>query len=354
MGWDKLLAGRSVRAERWSLGVLALTLVLLSAVTLGRDRVVAAFEVDVPDVLTRGSPRRFDAAGAVRNLQHALMHGAFAWAAVLALVHCSWRWPRLAAPAAMVFLTLDLAIANRALVVTVPQAAFDRKPKVLELIEQAERKEPARGPFRIHRPIGWSPARLALETNAPDEERLCVRLELVNAHAQGWHSLRTGIHVHNGDGRAGGLHLVLLPVHRRARSPGWSEGSISRPIHPLVYYPRRGFDLWNTRYFILPTRLRWDNPVRGFASLLEHTQQIVPDPTAFSGPEGKNRKEDWSLREDWALLRNEQAFPRAWVVHRARRLEPSGGQRTCRAAGTDTANPVRGRPVLERARTPGP
>ena len=55
MGWDKLLTGRSVRAERWSLGVLALTLVLLSAVTLGRDRLVAAFEVDAPDVLTKGS-----------------------------------------------------------------------------------------------------------------------------------------------------------------------------------------------------------------------------------------------------------------------------------------------------------
>ena len=90
------------------------------------------FDVDLPNVFTKGPPRRFDAAAAVRNLQHALSHGAFAWAAVLALVHCAWRWPRLAAPAAMVFLTLDLAIANRALVVTLPQAAFDRKPKVLE------------------------------------------------------------------------------------------------------------------------------------------------------------------------------------------------------------------------------
>ena len=173
MGWDKLLAGRSMRAERWSLGRAGAHPGLVDALTLARDRIVAAFATDVPDVLdTRGSPGRFDAAGAVRNLQRALIHGAFAWAAVLALVHCSWRWPRLAAPAAMVVLTLDLAIANRALIVTVPQAAFDRKPKVLELIEQAERKEPAQGPFRIHRPTGWSPARLALETNAPEEQRL--------------------------------------------------------------------------------------------------------------------------------------------------------------------------------------
>ena len=35
MGWDKLLTGRSVRAESWSLGALVLTLVLLGAVTLG-------------------------------------------------------------------------------------------------------------------------------------------------------------------------------------------------------------------------------------------------------------------------------------------------------------------------------
>ena len=55
MGWDKLLARRSVRVERWSLGVLALTLVLLSATTLGRDRLVAV-RADASDVATKSRP----------------------------------------------------------------------------------------------------------------------------------------------------------------------------------------------------------------------------------------------------------------------------------------------------------
>ena len=325
MGWDKLLAGRSVRAESWSLGVFVLTLVLLSAVTLGYDRMVAAVDVSVSGAATRGSPGRFDAAGAVRNLQHALLHGTFVWAAVLALVHCSWRWPRLAAPAAMVVLTLDLALANRTLVVTVPQAAFDRKPKVLELIEQAERKEPAPGPYRIHRPTGWLPARLALETNAPDEEHLRFDWN--------WSTLTPKVGIPHGLEYTFTTGTIELADYTWFFFPFTAE--LDRRLvgrlkieadSPVVDYPRRGFDLWNTRYFILPMRLGWDNPVRGFASLVEHTQQIVPDPVAFSGPEGKSRNEDWSLREDWVLTRNEQAFPRAWVVHRARRLEPGSGQ----------------------------
>jgi hypothetical protein len=325
VGWDKLRAGRSVRAERWTLGVLALTLVLLSAVTLGRDRLVMALEVDVPDMFTRESPRRFEVAGAVRHLQHALSHGAFAWAAVLALVHCSWRWPRLAAGAAMIFLTIDLAIVNRALVLTVPQAAYDRKPKLLELIEQAERKEPARGPFRIHRPTGWSAGRLALESNAPDVARL--------EFDWNWSTLMPKV------GIPYGLEYTFTPGTAELADYTWfffpftvqpdprRVGRLNIEANsPIIYYPRRGFDLWNTRYFILPARLSWDNAVRGFTSLVDHTQQFVPDPTAFAGPESQSRKEEWALREDWVLTRNEQAFPRAWVVHRARRLEPGRGQ----------------------------
>ena len=324
-GWDKLVAGRSMRAERWSLGLLALTLVLLTTLFLARDRIVAALATDLPDGLTRASPGRFDAPGAVRNIQGALNHGALAWAAVLALVHYARRRPRLAAPAAMVVLTLDMAIANQALIVTVPQSEFDRKPKVLELIEQAERKEPAQGPFRIHRPTGWSPARLALQAGGPEEQRLWFD----------WHrsTLTPKVAIPYG------LEYTFTSGTAELADYSWFfvpftteiDAGLARRLHieadqPVVYYPRRGFDIWNTRYFILPMRLRWDNAVRGFMSLLEHTQRIVPEPTAFSGPEGQNRQEEWAWREDWTLSRNEQALPRAWVVHRARRLEPNGGQ----------------------------
>ena len=35
------------------------------------------------------------------------------------------------------------------------------------------------------------------------------------------------------------------------------------------------------------------------------------------------RWNDWVKREDWQLLRNRAALPRAWVVHQARRLPPA-------------------------------
>ena len=39
-----------------------------------------------------------------------------------------------------------------------------------------------------------------------------------------------------------------------------------KPGQKVWYHPRRGFDLWNTRYFIVPGRLIWDSPARGYAA----------------------------------------------------------------------------------------
>ena len=246
---------------------------------------------------------------------------------LLALVHCARRRPRLAGPLMMVLLTLDLAVANRTLIVTLPQAAFDQRPRLLELIEQAERKEPAPGPFRVHRPTGWSPSRLTSAVRSPDEERLSFDWSWSTLTPKAGLSYGLEYTFTTGTAELADYSWFFFPITTKVDAA--LAGSLKvEPNHPIVYYPRRGFDLWNTRYFILPTSLKWDNPVRGFASLLVHTRQIAPDPTAFSGPEGKNRRDDWSRREDWVLLRNEQSFPRAWVVHRAHRLDAGDGQRT--------------------------
>ena len=65
------------------------------------------------------------------------------------------------------------------------------------------------------------------------------------------------------------------------------DAGLARRLHiesdqPVVYYPRRGFDIWNTRYFILPrhpTGLR-RAPMHGFMSLLEHAG-IVLEPSTL-------------------------------------------------------------------------
>ena len=47
------------------------------------------------------------------------------------------------------------------------------------------------------------------------------------------------------------------------------------PGGPVRYFPRRGFDLWGARYFILPTTpLGWESQGRGIASFLAETERI--------------------------------------------------------------------------------
>ncbi len=83
---------------------------------------------------------------------------------------------------------------------------------------------------------------------------------------------------------------------------------------PVLYIPRRAFDLWNARYFIVPINPDgFDTRERGFAGLLPQTELIAPGPAELSG----RGPGSWRERADWMLLKNNTAFPRAWLVHRA-------------------------------------
>jgi hypothetical protein len=93
----------------------------------------------------------------------------------------------------------------------------------------------------------------------------------------------------------------------------------------VIYFPRRSFDLWNTRYFVIPSYPHgWRDPYRGYASFLLQTEPIDPEPEA---PRGPNRAEmlKSSREEDLQVRRNRNEFPRAWVVHAARWLSPTAG-----------------------------
>jgi hypothetical protein len=98
------------------------------------------------------------------------------------------------------------------------------------------------------------------------------------------------------------------------------------PGTKIVYYPRRGFDLWNTRYFILPVFPNgWKDEQRGYASFLADTELVAPRDEQIFGPGSREQKLDWIDKEDWQLRRNKAAYPRAWIVHDARRLPPISG-----------------------------
>jgi hypothetical protein len=111
----------------------------------------------------------------------------------------------------------------------------------------------------------------------------------------------------------------LLPM------PGAIAAFVGLPAgRPVRYYPRRGFDLWGARYFLLPADpLNWDSEPRGFASFLHDTELIHPAPGVISGENDPRRSDSWRLRDDWQLRRNRAAFPRAWLVHTARVRRPA-------------------------------
>ena len=94
----------------------------------------------------------------------------------------------------------------------------------------------------------------------------------------------------------------------------------------VVYYPRRGFDMWNTRYFVVPAYPNgWRDENRGFASFLFKTQPVYPERDRFLGPNGKEEYKEWVETKDFRIQRNDQEFPRAWVVHQARTVRPVQG-----------------------------
>jgi hypothetical protein len=93
----------------------------------------------------------------------------------------------------------------------------------------------------------------------------------------------------------------------------------------VVYFPRRGFDMWNTRYFITPFYPNgWRDETRGFASFLFQSQLIYPEPGRFASGDTEAQKE-WASTRDFSIYRNNQAFPRAWIVHAARAVKPVVG-----------------------------
>ena len=84
--------------------------------------------------------------------------------------------------------------------------------------------------------------------------------------------------------------------------------------------------MWNTRYFVLPSYpANWTDENRGYAAFLTDTEPIHPDLIRERTPEAQERARDWVENHDYQILRNQNAFPRAWIVHQARVLPAMSG-----------------------------
>ena len=50
----------------------------------------------------------------------------------------------------------------------------------------------------------------------------------------------------------------------------------------VVYFPRRAYDMWNTRYFVLPYHPNgWRDEARGYAAFLFQSERVDPKPEHF-------------------------------------------------------------------------
>jgi hypothetical protein len=306
LGWDRLMA-RSGRAVPLAACLLALSLLAAVGVS-GRSAAIAAAFRASPEARAASPFGPLDAAGAVGELQRAALHGTVLYAIVLALVLRGSRRPELAGSIALLVLAADLGLANARLVFTVPQELMDRKPRVIALIEHAERNDPAAAPglFRVHRlpiwtPLAWfrssSPSRLA-QFAAWERDTMAMKIGL----PYGVESTLSQGAIDPSD------YLDLFRSSSRTLDPETARRWKARPGQEVTAYPRAEFDLWNTRYFVITAYPRsWlaENP--GIAAYLDDTELVSPPAGAW--------QRDWLTGEDFQVLRNRKCFPRAWVVH---------------------------------------
>jgi hypothetical protein len=313
VGWDRLVTGRTRRAQAVAGCLLAACLIALAASWLGAGPLRAWFEGLAKTL--RSSDEPLDVARALADIRAALGHGAVVAAFSLGLAGLAARRPALAGVIAVGGLALDLCLANAYHVVTVPQSAFEGTPRALEVIREAEREKPAPGPFRVQRVGRWWPRRWSA-SGSPRRFEEIARWE---RHSLRPHyglplGVRSTFYFDTIEPLDYGLFFLPWALDP---DPATVRAHALGPGQKVWYYPRRGFDLWNTRYFIVPARLAWDSPSRGYAAFIPRSTFIYPAPGSFDGPDGPARRAQWEATDDFRVLRNEAAFPRAWVVHRA-------------------------------------
>ena len=320
LGFDRAMNGRWRRVAAVAAGVATFGLAGLVAVWIGHGPFVATLKATNDEkALSPFGPLDYEAAW--RSCFDALGYGlVLAIAASVAIVGARRR-PRLASAATLALLTADLIATNASLVITVPQRVLEGKPEVLKRIEEAEAADPSPGPFRVHRvpywdPLGWG--------QAASSTRFRDMVEWERRTLQPKYGLPFGVSytMTLGVGELYDYEWFFQPFLGNSAYPLQPFDAVTNP--KLIYFPRRGFDLWNTRYFILPARTSNDSR-RGIFSFLPETEPVFPDSRGKSPEAWEPFFNRWSKVEDWQVVRNKNMFPRSWIVHSADSLLPIVG-----------------------------
>ena len=239
-----------------------------------------------------------------------LVHGGLVFALAWGLAALAPRRPRWAGAGALLVMALDLGVANAPLVWTVPQADFERPSRAAEEIAAAERADPSPGPFRVHR-MGTSYPDGFARRESPGRLREAIAWE--RDTLQPLYALPLGLDYTLVQGIIESDDYALF-FGSRLVTPRDASGSVTGP--PVYSFPRRSFDLWNSRYFVMPVAPEgWLGEERDF-------ERLYPPAEVAQDAE---RAKPWIERENWQLLRNKTAFPRAWLVHFVRVRKPITG-----------------------------
>lgn len=324
LGWDEVCQAGSRRPGRLVIAGLATTIcsLVLLWIPMGRAKFTQFLTLHPDLTTTVFGP--LEVTGALADVSRSLVHAAVMLCTCLLLFRRAGRSPQLAGVAAAGLLTLDLALANAQLIHTVPQRVFDAIPRALDVIERAESRDSASGPYRIHRMPNWAPA-VWLNQGAADRIETIIRWERDNLRPKYAITGGGSYTITKGTAELSDLLPFFDTLRIRLDAETGRKNGFP-PGYEVIYYTRRGFDLWNTKYFILPARLALGSRFRGVLSLLPRTREIDPPPGAFDGPNGEQRRNSWLREDDVQILRNEVAFPRAWIVHRARFPAPITSQ----------------------------
>ena len=315
MGWDALQAGRNRATLALATFLLSLTLGLLIIVLVQREAIVTAMAART----VKSSFGPLDPLAGFQELARALVHAAVILALALILIPLARRKPGLAALIAVVAVSADLAVANARYVVTVPQALYEDEPEVARIINEAERQDPSPGPFRVHRMPLWNPPRWYTDSSRNPAldfvtwERRTIQPKYgITAGINYTHTLGVA-ELFDYEWFFAGFPFTIR--ERVARDLNIKAGQ------KVIYFPRHSFDMWTTRYFILPVYPNgWQDEFRGYAAFLDDTELVYPSTELFQDPSRADELKSWVESHDFQIRRNRLVYPRAWVVHDSRTL----------------------------------